>query len=58
MSDTQQKLVDIAREKFGTIYPCGGSGGWDKCFTRYKGRVVFWFNTEDNSTHIEQADEK
>jgi len=56
MSNTQLRLVDIAKEKYGAIYPCGGTRGWEDCFTRCQGRVIFWFNSEDNSTHIEQED--
>ena len=58
MSDQQARLIDSAKAKFGTIYPCRGQTEWDECFTRENGQVNFWFNTGDRSTHIEKEDKE
>jgi hypothetical protein len=54
MSDQQLLLINKAKTKYGAIYPCDGKKEWDECFTRVNGKVIFWFNSRDNSTHIEK----
>lgn len=36
----------------GKIKPCGNSTDWNDCFTLYKDRLYFWYNTTDDSTHV------
>ena len=47
-----EKLKKEALKRFKKIYPCIGHNNFNKCFTYYKGKLFFWFNTEDKSTHI------
>jgi hypothetical protein len=53
MSSQQLKVVERARAKYGAIYPCSGRTALTECFTQERGQVIFWFNSKDNSTHIE-----
>ena len=51
----QQKwqLIEKAEKLFGKIHPCLNKPTLDDCFTLTKDReLFFWFNTEDNSTHL------
>lgn len=45
-------LIDKAIDKHGTIYPCANMVYLTDCFTNYDGKWIFWYNTEDNSTHV------
>jgi hypothetical protein len=56
MTELEKNLVRKACEKHATIYPCGPQKRFEQCFTREKEKVYFWFNTEDESTHIVMAD--
>jgi hypothetical protein len=58
MSDQQSKLIERAKTKYGAIYPCHGKSQWNECFTWENGRVIFWFNSRDHSTHIEMENKK
>lgn len=51
MKYREQLLVEAARSKYGEIRPCAQS--LEKSFTLESGFLIFWFNTRDNSTHIE-----
>jgi hypothetical protein len=53
MGKKELDLIDKAKEKHGVIYPCGRTSGWTDCFTLFKGKLHFWFNTDDHSTHVE-----
>jgi hypothetical protein len=52
MTELEQSLIRKASEMHDTIYPCPHRVDFTNCFTRDKDRVYFWFNTEDQSTHI------
>ncbi len=52
MSELQKKLFERAKERYHHIYPCSDRSEWHECFTVYGGMTLFWFNTEDESTHI------
>ncbi len=52
MSKREKKLIKRAIKDYKTIYPCGHFDEFSKCFTEIKDELVFWFNTEDGSTHI------
>ena len=58
MTDLEQSLIRKASEMHVNIYPCTQRADFEHCFTRDSERVYFWFNTEDNSTHIVMADAK
>jgi hypothetical protein len=36
----------------GKIKPCGKKNNWEQCFTLYKDHLYFWYNTNDDSTHV------
>lgn len=52
MSELQKKLIQRAIEQYNHIYPCSNRTDLSDCFTVYGGKTVFWFNTEDDSTHV------
>lgn len=56
MNQIKQKLIETALQRHEKIYPCISRRTLDECFTLEGGRVLFWFNTEDHSTHIISAD--
>jgi hypothetical protein len=51
MQTIQEILIEQARQQYHDIYPCGRKQSLGDCFTRYNDRLIFWFNTPDNSTH-------
>jgi hypothetical protein len=52
MNEMKRKMISQARETFKTIYPCGNKTALIDCFTKMGNKLVFWFNTEDQSTHL------
>jgi hypothetical protein len=46
------KLIEKAISEHGKIYPCSSSVMLNDCFTEEDKKLLFWFNTEDNSTHL------
>jgi hypothetical protein len=52
MNEIKYKLILEARDRFKKIYPCGNNKDLIDCFTRMGNLLVFWFNTEDKSTHL------
>ena len=52
MSEVKLELLQKAIETHEKIYPCGGSLSLNDCFTTAGNKLYFWFNTEDDSTHI------
>ena len=58
MSDLKMSLIEKAFGQFVLIYPCRNAINIDDCFTVAGNRLYFWFNTEDNSTHILSVDLK
>ena len=58
MTDVERSLIRKATEIHATIYPCPPQKDFAHCFTRDNGKVYFWFNTHDKSTHVVIADAK
>lgn len=52
MNEMKIKLISQARTTFNKIYPCGKKTEIGECFTEIGNRLLFWFNTEDQSTHL------
>ena len=52
METLQQSLSEKARETYRNVYPCGFDRRLQDCFTTMGDKYVFWFNTDDRSTHI------
>ena len=50
---TEEKMLEEAIRRHGVVYPCYGKNSFNDCFVDYpNGMKTFWFNTEDNSTHL------
>ena len=56
MSAIQKELIESARKAFHEIFPCSSKGTLEECFTIFNQKCLFWFNTEDNSTHLMAAE--
>ena len=52
MSDLESNLFNEAVLKHKFIYPCSNRPNFKECFTRNEDKLFFWFNTEDQSTHV------
>jgi len=52
IAEIADSLILQATEKHSTIYPCSNKSAFDECFTHDCDRLIFWYNTEDNSTHV------
>ncbi|MBD3315574.1 MAG: hypothetical protein GF344_07290 [Chitinivibrionales bacterium] len=50
------RLIEQALMRHKKIYPCANHGNLNDCFTVSGNRILFWFNTEDQSTHLVVAD--
>jgi hypothetical protein len=49
----KKQLIKKAEKLFGRIHPCLNKSSLDECFTLTKDNgLIFWFNTDDNSTHM------
>ena len=46
----EPSVVAVKKDK--KIFPCGPNITFERSFTRNDGVLVFWYNTEDRSTHI------
>ena len=59
LTKEQKQLIQIARKKYGVIFPLGNRGKMPtpgfkrRHFTKgINGELIFWFNTLDNSSHV------
>ena len=52
MNEIKQTLINRAKKQFKQIYPCSTKKGFKECFTVEDDQIIFWFNTEDETTHI------
>jgi hypothetical protein len=55
MNELKEKMIRNARRRFSSIYPCAYKKDLAECFTTDDDYLMFWFNTEDDSTHIEKV---
>ena len=57
MNELKKEMVEKAKHLYrNRISPCSTRRTFNDCFTVEDGKLYFWFNTEDNSTHILAAD--
>ena len=56
MNTLKKTMIKKAKSRFKKILPCGRGRKFAECFTIEKERVLFWFNTEDKSTHVVCSD--
>lgn len=52
MNEMKNQLIGQARMTYKKIYPCGKKTDIGECFTEVGNQLLFWFNTEDQSTHL------
>ncbi|MBD3422364.1 MAG: hypothetical protein GF398_19800 [Chitinivibrionales bacterium] len=52
MNEKKQKLMQMAQQRYRKIFRTTASHSWDECFTIHNNKLLFWFNTEDCSTHV------
>ncbi len=52
MSEEKMRLIQKAIDEHERIFPCGSAALLDDCFTVNEDKLLFWFNTEDDSTHL------
>lgn len=52
MGEREKKLIARALGKHERIFPCAQKQCMTDCFTEIGDQLFFWFNTEDNSTHV------
>lgn len=52
MNEIQDELIETALAQFRRIFPCGNKSKIEEGFTVEGQHLLFWFNTEDNSTHL------
>ncbi len=45
-------MIKRAKDTFKHIAPCPTRENFDNCFTVEENNIYFWFNTEDQSTHV------
>ncbi len=52
MNRIKKDLMEAARQQYSKIFPCGSMDRVEDGFTVEGKLLLFWFNTEDNSTHL------
>jgi hypothetical protein len=52
MNDLKRKMIIQARNQYQQIYPCSSKKNLGDCFTVEEDRILFWFNTPDETTHV------
>jgi hypothetical protein len=52
MDELKLSMRREAEAKYGKISPCGGKKTLDDCYSFFKDWFMFWFNSQDGSTHI------
>jgi hypothetical protein len=45
-------LIQKAIQKHGKIFPCSNKKSLLDCFTVEGEQIIFWYNTEDQTTHV------
>lgn len=56
MNDIKLTMIEKARQNYSRIFPCGLKADLAECFTVEANRIFFWFNTEDETTHVLSMD--
>lgn len=51
MNAIKNKMIKDAQRRFSSIYPVKSRNTLQDCFTVEKDIIIFWFNTDDASTH-------
>jgi hypothetical protein len=56
MNEIRHSLIRKATRQYRKIRPCAHKAELNECFTVEDKQVLFWFNTEDESTHMIAAE--
>lgn len=56
MENAEKMLVVEAQKRNAVIKPLDGCNSLESCFTREGNRIIFWFLTQDDSSHVLIAD--
>jgi hypothetical protein len=56
MNEIKTILLKRARDRHQLIQPCYPNTSFDDCFTVEDNKVLFWYNTIDQSTHVDYAE--
>ena len=51
MDDLMNRLIQLAKERYGNISPCANKKSLRECFTILDNTLVLWFNTSNRSTN-------
>jgi hypothetical protein len=52
MSEIKERMIRQAMMQYGTICLPSSKSSFSDCFSFENNTLIFWFNTEDNSTHL------
>ena len=52
MDDLKKIMIKKAKDRYKKIHPYGRRRKLAECFTMEQDKLCFWFNTEDDSTHV------
>jgi hypothetical protein len=52
MEELKQKMIQKAYAQFVEIRLPSRAISFSECFTAFQGKIYFWFNTSDDSTHV------
>jgi len=52
VTELKEQMIRRAIEAHERITPCSNRSELGECFSVLEDKLVFWFNTEDNSTHV------
>jgi hypothetical protein len=52
MKKIEKRLIVKAIKKYQKIFPVSNKPSFLQCFSQFGQMYYFWFNTEDNNTHV------
>jgi hypothetical protein len=52
LSDLERGMIQQAIHRHSSIFPCGDKEELSECFTSENDFLLFWYNTEDETTHV------
>jgi len=52
MNERKERLFHTALLQYNRIFPCSECDTWDECYTLENNRILFWFNTDEGTTHL------
>ncbi len=52
MNEIKYRMITEAIENYNSIFPSGNNASLEDCFSINGDQLFFWFNTEDQSTHL------